>query len=78
MPRARRRSSLPHRVEEQVMSSGEVLYLMLVLSTFGGFGLWVGYSTWRYDRSRQGRPAVRYLEDPHHAPHDATHGATHA
>ena len=47
------------------MTPGELFYLAIVIATFGGFGLWVGYVTWRFDRSRAGRPeARRYQEAP--------------
>ena len=48
------------------MTSGEVVYLAIVLATFGGFGLWLAYNTGRYDRRRAGKPeARRYEEAPH-------------
>ena len=48
------------------MSSGGLIYLAVVIATFGGFGLSVAYCTWRYDRSRAGRPeARRYEAAPH-------------
>ncbi len=48
------------------MTSGEQIYLVIVLATFGGFGLWVAYNTWRYDRSQAGRPEARRHEPAHH------------
>ncbi len=46
------------------MSQGEMLFLTVVLATFGGFGLWLAYNSWRYDHLRAGKPVVRYA-DPH-------------
>lgn len=44
------------------MTNGEQLFLLLVLATFGGFGLWLGYNSVRFDRFRAGRPEARRLE----------------
>lgn len=46
------------------MTPGEQFYLVVVLATFGGFGLWLAYNTWRYDRSRAGKPEARRYEAP--------------
>lgn len=47
------------------MTQGEMLYLALVLATFGGFGLWLFYMNLRYDRLRGGKPeAKRHDEAP--------------
>ena len=53
------------------MSSGEQLYLLLVLATFGGFGLWVAYNTIRFDRRRAGRPEARRYAAPEGMSHAA-------
>jgi hypothetical protein len=46
------------------MTSGETLYLALVLSTFCGFGAWLFYVNWRYDRMTSGKPEARRYEMP--------------
>ncbi len=48
------------------MTSGEQIYLAIVLGTFGGFGLWLAYNTWRFDRRRAGKPEARRYEPMHH------------
>ena len=45
------------------MTSGELIYLAIVLATFGGFGFWLGYNTWRFDRRRAGKPEARRHEE---------------
>jgi len=48
------------------MTPGETLYLALVLFTIGGFGLWLFYVNWRYDRLRGGKPEAKRQEElPH-------------
>ena len=49
------------------MTSGEQIYLAIVLATFVGFGLWLAYNTWPYDHSRGGRPEARRFEGSHDA-----------
>ena len=51
------------------MSSGELLFLALSIATFGGFGLWLGYVSWRFDRFRAGRPEALRHEPVHHTMH---------
>ncbi len=46
------------------MTSGETLYLALVLATFGGFGSWLFYVNWRFDRLTSGKPEARRFEHP--------------
>jgi hypothetical protein len=53
------------------MSSGEQLYLLLVVATFGGFALWLAYNTMRFDRRRAGKPEARRYEAPEGLGHAA-------
>jgi hypothetical protein len=46
------------------MTQGEMLYLALVLATFGGFGLWLFYVNMRYDRLQRREPAAKRHEAP--------------
>ena len=55
------------------MSTGEQLYLALVVGSIGGWGLWIAYVTARYDRLRGGRPeALRAQSSLHHGMGHAT------
>ena len=51
------------------MSQDEMLFLTVTLATFGGFGLWLAYNSWRYDRHRAGKPVVRYAAAPKSTAH---------
>ena len=53
------------------MTSGEQLYLALVLATFGSFGLWLAYNTMRFDRLRAGKPEAKRYEVPEGIAHAA-------
>jgi hypothetical protein len=53
------------------MTSGEQLYLLLVIATFGGFGLWLAYNSMRFDRLRAGKPEARRYAAPEGMAHAA-------
>jgi hypothetical protein len=48
----------------RVVTQGEMMYLALVLATFGGFGSWLFWVNLRYDRMRGGRPEAKRFEAP--------------
>ncbi len=54
------------------MSKGEQLYLAMVIAVFGGWGLWMFYLTWRYDRSRKGPEMLIERDEPQYG---LAHGA---
>jgi len=64
MPVLRRSAPLRHDAEDTVMSQGEMLFLTVALATFGGFGLWLAYNSWRYARFCAGKPVARYADAP--------------